>query len=86
MGIAMTVIAAALNHISARAGSVTTRHYAHADLSAEVHVALTRWQAVVERVLAGDDPLTVKPEDIDELEARALAKGFGGPPYLRVAR
>lgn len=86
MGIAVTVIAAALNHISAKAGSLTTRHYAHADLSAEVRVALTRWQAVVERVLAGDDPFTVKPEDIDELEARAQAKGFGGPPHLRVAR
>jgi hypothetical protein len=66
----------AMTVIAATAGSVTTRHYAHEDLSAEVRV---RWQAVVERVLAGDDPFTVKREDIDELEGRVLAKGFGGP-------
>jgi integrase len=86
MGVPITIISTALNHISTKAANVTTRHYAHADLSAEVRVALTRWQATIERVLAGDDPFTVRPEDIDELETRALAKGFGGPPHLRVVR
>jgi integrase len=85
MGVPMTVISA-LNHISAKAASVTSKHYTHADLSAEIRIALTRWQATIERVLAGDDPFTVKPEDIDELEARALARGFGGAPHLRVVR
>jgi integrase len=86
MGVPITVISAALNHISTKSASITSKHYAHADLSAEVRIALTRWQATVERVLAGDDPFTVKPEDIDELEARALARGFGGPAHLRVVR
>jgi integrase len=79
MGIPLTVISAALNHVSAKAASVTTKHYTHADLSDEIRVALTRWQATLDHVLAGDDPFTAKPEDIDELEKRALAQGFGGP-------
>jgi integrase len=86
MGIPLTVISATLNHISTKAASVTTKHYTHADMSTEVRIALTRWQATVQRVLDGDDPFTAKPEDIDELEARALAKGFGGAPHLRVVR
>jgi integrase len=86
MGIPITVISTALNHVSTKAANVTTKHDTRADLSAEIRIALTRWQGTMERVLAGDDPFTVKPDDIDELEARALAKGFGGPPHLRMVR
>ena len=86
MGVPMTVISALLNHISTKAASVTTAHYAHADLTMEVRVALTRWQATLERVLAGEDPFAARPEDIERLERRMLAKGFGGPARFRVVR
>jgi integrase len=86
MGVPLTIISALLNHISAKASSVTTAHYTHSDLSMEVRAALTRWQATVERVLAGDDPFVTKVEDIEELERRMLAKGFGGRAYLRTVR
>jgi integrase len=84
MGIPMTVIAATLNHISAKQASVTQRHYAHADLNMEIRAALTRWQATVEAILAGADPFETRVEDIQELEQRMLAKGFGGTARLRV--
>jgi integrase len=84
MGIGMTIIAATLNHISAKQASVTQRHYAHADLNMEIRAALTRWQATVEAILAGADPFETRVEDIHELEQRMLAKGFGGPARLRI--
>jgi integrase len=84
MGIPMTVISATLNHVGDKGASVTRKHYAHADLSREVRGALSEWQAIVQRVIGGDDPFAVKAEDNDQIEARALAKGFGGAPHLRI--
>jgi integrase len=84
MGVPLNIISATLNHISAKAASVTSQHYTHADLSMEVRGALTRWQATLEAILAGADPFETRVEDIEELERRMLAKGFGGPARLRV--
>jgi integrase len=85
IGIPMPVISAALNHISAKASSVTTAHYAHADLTMEVRAALTRWQAVVGQCVSGEDPFEVRVDDIEELECRMLARG-AGVARLRVVR
>jgi integrase len=85
IGIPMSVISAALNHISVKAANVTQRHYAHADLTMEVRAALTRWQAVVEQCVSGEDPFEVRMDDIEELEARLLARG-AGVTRLRVVR
>jgi integrase len=84
IGIPMPVISAALNHISAKAASVTTAHYAHADLSMEVRAALTRWQATVEACLSGEDPFAVKIDDIEEMERRMLARAAGKGARLRL--
>ncbi len=84
MGISTNVTSATLNHISAKGGSVTTKHYTHADLTMEMRGALTRWQATVEAIMAGANPFEQREEDIEELERRMLAKGYGGPARLRV--
>ncbi|MFM9940551.1 MAG: tyrosine-type recombinase/integrase [Hyphomicrobiaceae bacterium] len=73
LGVPTNVIAAALNHISVKSSSVTTKHYAHADLTLEVRTALTRWQATIEAILAGGNPLALCNEDVEALEARILA-------------
>lgn len=74
MGVPNNVIGAALNHISAKRSSVTSAHYTHADLSMEVRRALTRWQAKVEAILAGEDPFATRAEDIVQLEQRMLSR------------
>ena len=84
MGTPGNVIAAALNHISAKNSSVTGRHYLHGDLKPAIHAALTEWQGNVEAILAGGDPLTPRAEDMDDVEARILAKGKGGVSHLRL--
>jgi integrase len=86
MGVRNNVIGTALNHISAKKASVTSAHYTHADLSMEVRAALTRWQATVEAVLAGEDPFATRAEDIVELERRMLLRSYGGPAKLRVLK
>jgi integrase len=84
MGVPTMVISKVLNHISAKAASVTTRHYAHADLELEVRAALTRWQAALEQILGGEDPFETRIEDIAELERRMLAKGRQRPRFHAV--
>lgn len=86
MGVPTTVISKVLNHISAKAASVTTRHYAHADLELEVRAALTRWQAALEQILGGEDPFETRIEDIAALERRMLAKGAGARARLRAVK
>jgi integrase len=77
MGVAEAIISAMLNHISAKAASVTRKHYAHADLSILVREALAKWQGKVQRALEGDDPFTTTAERIDQVEARAVEEGYG---------
>lgn len=72
IGVAHEVIAATLNHISLKSSSVTSKHYAHADLGLEVRRALTRWQAIIEQALAGQDPFASRREDIASLERSIL--------------
>jgi integrase len=84
IGTPETVIAAVLNHISHKTQSVTRRHYAHSDLTLAVLEALSRWQAVIEDVLAGGDPFSVKAQDREAVIARALARGADGKPRLSI--
>lgn len=86
MGIPITIISALLNHISTKASSVTSAHYTHADLSMEIRAALTRWQATLDHVIAGHDPFATSVEDIEALERRMLAKGYGGRKHLHVVQ
>lgn len=78
------VIENCLNHITAKSGSVTRRHYAHGDQSLPKRRALTTWQALVEQCIAGGDPFEVRVEDIQAVEARALAEASGGKLNLRL--
>lgn len=81
---AMTVIETTLNHISAKSGSVTRKHYAHGDMTMSVRHALAKWQGLVELCRSGADPFEVRAEDIEAVETRALAETRGGKPMLRV--
>jgi integrase len=86
MRVPMPVIAATLNHVSTKNATVTTRHYAHGiNMPTEVRIALAQWQGTVQNILAGNDPLTTKLGDIADLEAHAIAQGFGGRPNLQAA-
>lgn len=84
-GTPLTVIESCLNHVSAKKGSVTRKHYAHGDQSLPIRHALTKWQALVEQCIAGRDPFEVRAEDIEAIEARAFAEASGGRPKLRIA-
>jgi integrase len=84
LGVPANVISCALNHVSAKKASVTGKHYLHGDLTRSVQAALTEWQGTLEAVLAGGDPLTVRDEDIDAIEARMLARGRRGVAHLRL--
>lgn len=83
-GIGMTVIGVALNHISAKKASVTTKHYAHGDMSLAVRAAMSKWQGLVEQCIAGSDPFSIRVEDIEAVERRALAEVRGGKPGLAI--
>jgi len=63
---------AILNHIGARQGSVTEAHYTFADLEAEKHEALTRWQRCIESIMQGHDPFSRSADDISSIEERVL--------------
>ena len=78
VGVAMTTISEILNHVSAKAGSVTRKHYAHGDKTLPMRLALAKWQGVIERCIEGHDPFAVDVEDLDAAEARALAEVKGG--------
>ena len=74
IGISSDTISAILNHISETRANVTGKHYLHDDRSMEMRVALTQWQAAIERILGGEDPIARKADDIAALEARMLGK------------
>jgi integrase len=83
-GTPMAVIEACLNHISGKSGSVTKKHYAHADKTMPVRHALAKWQGLVEQCISGGDPFAIRTEDIHAVEARALAEARGGRPNLAI--
>lgn len=83
-GIAMTTISAILNHVSAKAASVTSKHYAHGDKTLPMRIALAKWQGIVELCIAGKDPFEVRSEDLDAAEARALAEAKGSASRLKL--
>lgn len=86
VGVSMTTISAILNHVSAKAGSVTSKHYAHGDKTLPMRLALVKWQAIVERCVAGDDPFAVDVRDVDAAEARVLAETKGRAGLLRIVQ
>lgn len=86
VGVAMATISEILNHVSAKAGSVTRKHYAHGDKTLPMRIALAKWQGIVELCIAGKDPFEIRSEDLDAAEARALAETKGSASRLRLVR
>jgi integrase len=74
LGFSSDVRDAVLNHITAKQRSVTEAHYTHADLSAEMHEALSTWEGAIGDIINGGDPFAKSATEMDDIEARALAR------------
>jgi phosphoserine phosphatase len=61
MGISPHTISLVLNHVSARAGTVTGKVYVQYSYDREKREALGAWGARLERIVAGGDGANVVP-------------------------
>lgn len=76
-GVSSDVVSAILNHKSERAKSVLETHYNQDRLLYPMREALTKWEALLADVAAGQDPFAVNGEDIAELERRVINRTRG---------
>lgn len=72
LGHSSTVVGAVLNHVQARKGTVTGKHYTVAELLSLKRRALLDWEKAVRDVLAGRDPFAQSNDDRLAEEARVL--------------
>jgi integrase len=80
------VVDAILNHVSAKAASVTSKHYVHADLRTAMREALTHWQRALVEIVGGGDPFRARREqNAEEIEARILKPTDEIVPLRRVS-
>lgn len=72
LGVPVIIVDAILNHITNKKANVTTKHYDGDNKLPQMREALTRWQATIENIAAGEDPFATQTDDIAALEARIL--------------